>query len=199
MTPLAPVLLLVTTLTSTVHARPDFVAKIPNGDGLGGAHALGHIAWDGGGPLNPFGKAFAAAGFVWSRSLCEGDADGDGQTNGEELGDPCCLWTPGTTPLIRDVLSHPGDYGSKLNATELRLRHFVCQALDHASTSRVPLFDGSSSAAFDASGDNESPAEWDLSSKHPPAPPQTGAAASSYSLPALLPLVITGLTLSLNV
>jgi hypothetical protein len=40
------------------------------------------------------------------------DSDGDGITNGEELGDPCCLWTP-TNPKPKGfrttILSHPGD------------------------------------------------------------------------------------------
>jgi hypothetical protein len=44
--------------------------------------------------------------------VCEADSDGDGVTNGEELGDPCCLWTP-DNPNPKgfrvDNLSHPGD------------------------------------------------------------------------------------------
>eukprot|EP00928_Gymnodinium_smaydae_P025211 TRINITY_DN20157_c0_g1_i1.p1 TRINITY_DN20157_c0_g1~~TRINITY_DN20157_c0_g1_i1.p1 ORF type:complete len:257 (+),score=29.00 TRINITY_DN20157_c0_g1_i1:77-847(+) len=43
-------------------------------------------------PLNPFGKALEAHNFTWSAALCNEDSDGDGLTNGEELGDPCCLW-----------------------------------------------------------------------------------------------------------
>lgn len=44
--------------------------------------------------------------------VCMTDSDGDGVTNGEELGDPCCLWTPDSpSPKGFRVtnLSHPGD------------------------------------------------------------------------------------------
>jgi desert hedgehog len=40
------------------------------------------------------------------------DSDGDGITNGEELGDPCCLWTstnPKPTGFRTTMLSHPGE------------------------------------------------------------------------------------------
>jgi len=30
--------------------------------------------------------------------LCAKDSDGDGMTNGEELGDPNCVWTQGAVP-----------------------------------------------------------------------------------------------------
>jgi len=33
-------------------------------------------------------------------SLCEMDSDGDGKTNGEELGDPDCVWIRGQSPPI---------------------------------------------------------------------------------------------------
>ena len=48
---------------------------------------LGHFNCEGGSlPLNVFGVHFMEAGFYWTRELCERDSDGDGQTNGEELG-----------------------------------------------------------------------------------------------------------------
>ena len=36
---------------------------------------------------------------ISGRQPCEADTDGDGQTNGLELGDPCCLWSVGATPF----------------------------------------------------------------------------------------------------
>jgi len=36
------------------------------------------------------------------------DSDGDGQTNGFELGDPCCVWTANATPAFTTDISHPG-------------------------------------------------------------------------------------------
>ena len=61
----------------------------------------------GGGPRNPFGLDFASGGFVWSTSLCQKDSDGDGRTNGVELGDPDCVWKPGDEPA-QPAQSHPG-------------------------------------------------------------------------------------------
>ena len=31
----------------------------------------------------------------WTTALCRSDYDGDGKTNGEELGDPFCIWEKG--------------------------------------------------------------------------------------------------------
>jgi len=63
-------------------------------------------------PLNAFGVDLKASGFRWTEDLCRMDSDGDGRTNGEELGDPCCSWSvesPGqaeTWPW--EELGHPG-------------------------------------------------------------------------------------------
>lgn len=47
---------------------------------------------------------------MWTKEFCQTDSDGDGQTNGFELGDPCCLWTQGDDSALRlTQLSHPGD------------------------------------------------------------------------------------------
>ncbi len=39
-----------------------------------------------------FVQDYEEAGELWTQDLCEMDSDGDGLTNGEELGDPCCVW-----------------------------------------------------------------------------------------------------------
>ena len=44
--------------------------------------------------------------------MCEKDSDGDGWTNGQELGDPDCTWRPGfNNPELPfgDVGKHPGN------------------------------------------------------------------------------------------
>ena len=79
---------------------------------------LGHRTCEGGTlPLNPFGEAFKAANFRWTAELCCADSDGDGQTNGEELGDPMCelvgKWEAEKASTLSDALrfydvSHPG-------------------------------------------------------------------------------------------
>lgn len=73
---------------------------------------VGHATCRGGDfPLNPFGADFKAQNFKWTRKLCELDSDGDGFTNGEELGDPCCLWDSWDAPstyTAHFIPSHPG-------------------------------------------------------------------------------------------
>jgi hypothetical protein len=41
------------------------------------------------------------------------DADGDGQSNGLEMGDPCCKWSVGQTPQLTTGLSDPNSAASK--------------------------------------------------------------------------------------
>ena len=60
-------------------------------------------------PNNPFGVDFASAGHAWTAALCGADSDGDGLTNGEELGDPCCVWFRGAASNLSSyATSHPG-------------------------------------------------------------------------------------------
>ena len=37
------------------------------------------------------------------------DSDGDGVYNGEELGDPDCTWTRGSTPTRTSDITSPGN------------------------------------------------------------------------------------------
>ena len=100
--------------TSTVFAFPQYSDLIPNGKSVpnpnpqGGIWAgVGHENAAGGGPLNPFGEDFRLNNFVWTEQLCQTDSDGDGRSNGVELGDPDCVWSPGDIPA-EPSLSHPG-------------------------------------------------------------------------------------------
>ncbi len=59
--------------------------------------------------LNPFGSAFLDAGISWTSALAAMDSDGDGFTNGQELGDP-----KGTgTPIPGAQVTLPGDSTDK--------------------------------------------------------------------------------------
>ncbi|KAK9824478.1 hypothetical protein WJX72_010665 [[Myrmecia] bisecta] len=105
------------------------------GEVVGYCLGLGHTKCKGGGPLNAFGKDFAEAGQLWTKELCEKDSDGDGQTNGEELGDPCCVWHPkldeSELPAhLKDyAVSHPGNAAS-LSPDPILRGSEACQ-LDH--------------------------------------------------------------------
>lgn len=51
----------------------------------------------------------------WTVNYCRRDSDGDGLTNGDEIGDPCCIWNYEDTPAVTDknFLSHPAHGTSK--------------------------------------------------------------------------------------
>ncbi|RLN20751.1 hypothetical protein BBJ28_00001042 [Nothophytophthora sp. Chile5] len=88
-----------------------YAAKVPNGDKVPGVTALGHIDPVLAGPMNEFGMDMIDAEFTWTKEFCQKDSDGDGQTNGQELGDPCCEFVHRKNPVVRWVagISHPGD------------------------------------------------------------------------------------------
>jgi len=98
------------------QAFSSFQPKIPNGKNVKGCDGephtqVGHIPPNkppAGGPKNPFGLDFKAAGATWTTELCNKDSDGDGQSNGMELGDPSCKWVEGGTPERTVDITHPG-------------------------------------------------------------------------------------------
>lgn len=105
---------------SQVEARAQRVGQIPNGGVNGCANC--HVSSAGGGPRNDFGQMVEAsflspAGFSgrvqWGLELAKMDADGDGATNGEELGDPEGLWKSGDAdPGDAAAITLPGDPSS---------------------------------------------------------------------------------------
>ncbi|KAF0691568.1 Aste57867_17236 [Aphanomyces stellatus] len=98
-------------LVAGAVAYSEFRYKIPSGFDVKGVPAVGHENKQTGGPdLTPFALDFIDNGYTWNKALCELDSDGDGATNGEELGDPCCLWNEieDDTPLRQSDLTSPG-------------------------------------------------------------------------------------------
>jgi len=51
---------------------------------------------------------FQRAGYTWTKELCQLDSDKDGFKNGEELGDPYCIWKVGDIPTRTTNITHPG-------------------------------------------------------------------------------------------
>jgi hypothetical protein len=98
-------------LAALSAAHPGYVLLNPNGGNVTiphGIKAIGHTNGEGGGPTTPYGDDFVGQGNNWTQALCLHDSDGDGQTNGLELGDPCCVWSVGSKPSVSHAISHPG-------------------------------------------------------------------------------------------
>lgn len=107
---------LITALPTLAEARFFRSEQVPNGQRLD--CSLCHIASNGDGPRNEFGTQIEEVGLdgngevqnqsvVWAE-LYMLDADGDGFTNGYELGDPDGEWSTGDNDPSVDA-SFPGD------------------------------------------------------------------------------------------
>lgn len=131
---LAFVLLLAAAAVPIVLTKPTFRSRIPNGANVPNVPAVGHVDPEGSsGSLNVFGKAFDGVGSKWTTTLCQADSDGDGQTNGQELGDPCCVWTASAAaPQRTSGLSDPGQASSTANASQWA--DLNCSSISTAAT-----------------------------------------------------------------
>lgn len=99
-------------LPRQVEGRGQRSGEIPNGGELGCSNC--HMSAFGGDARNPFGLTveadFLDAGnVVWGPELAAIDSDGDGYTNGAELGDPDGTWVSGDPNPEVDEVYHPGD------------------------------------------------------------------------------------------
>ena len=105
--------------TAAAEARGFRVAMVPNAEAVGAGCNLCHVS-GGGTPHNEFGHDVEALVTVngrevfWTPELAALDSDGDGFTNGQELGDPEGTWEPGDDPPGDAAgVTHPGDPESR--------------------------------------------------------------------------------------
>ncbi|KDO32820.1 hypothetical protein SPRG_02513 [Saprolegnia parasitica CBS 223.65] len=124
------VLVLVSLSLATTDAFSTYRLRIPNGLSVEGFAAVGHVNKVGGGQPTQFGIDFERAGGRWNAALCALDSDGDGATNGEELGDPCCEWRVGLP-----VRPNPRSPGHPDAFTASELAAMKCTP----STAKTPL------------------------------------------------------------
>lgn len=111
---LATALLLGGLVIGEAEARGQRLAQVPNSalSGCNTCHTTG-----GGSPRNPFGlevqnnfltEAGASGAVMWGPELAALDSDGDGVSNGVELGDPDGTWVPGDADPEGEIFA-PGD------------------------------------------------------------------------------------------
>jgi len=72
-------------------------------------------------------------------TVCANDADGDGLTNGAELGDPCCVWTPGA-PVPSSTIGDPAD--DSVTSGDACVDGGVAETVDPAWTCPAAWFGG---------------------------------------------------------
>lgn len=183
-------------LAGAAVGLPTFPALMPNGAAVPSCAAFGHIDCVPGGPRNQFGLDWAANGRTWNPTFCALDSDGDGVTNGEELGDPCCQWTTDNTspPGFRsDNISNPGDATSTASGdlkcpgsdpteapavTEAAAAPVVTEAApEPAATEATAAPAGPEATGEPAAPEQDDGSEDPEASGEPEAPEQAGAVA----------------------
>jgi cysteine-rich repeat protein len=118
---------LATALLTAAPASANYPDAIPNGYSSPSVGRCGvcHVSSDGGGELTSFGTdfqlgqdgvAFNSDDHRWTRWLAARDSDGDGWSNGQELGDPFANWSSGGTPA-HGYQGNPGNSSSEPSST----------------------------------------------------------------------------------
>ncbi|EQC36784.1 hypothetical protein SDRG_05618 [Saprolegnia diclina VS20] len=141
MAALRTALLVVALSLATTSAFSTYRLRIPNGLSVKGFGAVGHVNKVGGGQPTQFGIDFERGGGRWNAAICALDSDGDGATNGEELGDPCCEWRVGLP-----VRPNPTSPGHPDTFTAAELAEMKCTP--SSTEAPAPLPEQRSATAF---------------------------------------------------
>jgi MYXO-CTERM domain-containing protein len=101
-------------ISNQADARAFRLSQIPNNQwGCAACHSS-----PSGGGRNSFGRdveqyaSYAGAQFENWSDVCLLDSDGDGATNGQELGDPNCMWSTGNPNPMSAEITNPADANS---------------------------------------------------------------------------------------
>ncbi|KAE8894315.1 hypothetical protein PF005_g30588 [Phytophthora fragariae] len=86
------------------------------------------------------------------------DTDGDGQTNGQELGDPCCQWNRTSNPVVLWTIGHANQRTERdCGAEHLEsLCHYESSYSDEPAGYDEPTYDNQSVHYDESSSDNQS-------------------------------------------
>ena len=102
--------------TEFVNSIPNTANVVANDSETQSACQTCHVSATNGGPRNSFGlqvEANMKDGAPDWRAIFGLDADSDGSTNGQELGDPNGTWTRGSVnPGSPSTITHPAKYSS---------------------------------------------------------------------------------------
>ncbi len=124
-------------------AHGQYEADIPNGNCIH-CHAANNT-------LDAFGAVvrtqMQTGGTIRWAALYSLDSDGDGYSNGEELGDPCGAWVRGGIPRFTNGITQPGNGGSVPTMHTASLCVAVSSSVGGSSSSNV----GSSSSRVPSS------------------------------------------------
>jgi len=136
-------LAIILSLCFLANGHLNYLDQFPNGAKVRSPYGntsswigVGHQDSMGMSGINQFGKDFHRVGGNWKR-LCVLDSDGDGQSNGMELGDPCCVWKQGDTPFRTWDISHPGSKDSITRAMKPACAGQTCLTNTMASLYRL--------------------------------------------------------------